>query len=176
MRLIIIYGPPGVGKYTTAKELSSLTGFKLFHNHLTVDLAKSLFEFGTEPFFRFCDKLRNDVFEIAAKEDINGLIFTFCYSDPEDNEFIKRTTEIVENNNGKVNFVKLSCNKEELEKRIVDESRKAYQKIVKVEELYEALNKWNLTASIPFVESLEIDNTKLSYVESAQMIKTLFQL
>ncbi len=36
MRLVFIYGPPGVGKLTVARELAALTGFKLFHNHLTV--------------------------------------------------------------------------------------------------------------------------------------------
>ena len=38
MKLVILYGPPGVGKLTVGRELAARTGFKLFHNHLTVDL------------------------------------------------------------------------------------------------------------------------------------------
>lgn len=45
MELVVIYGAPGVGKLTVARELARKTGYKLFHNHLTVDLVKSLFDF-----------------------------------------------------------------------------------------------------------------------------------
>jgi replication-associated recombination protein RarA len=38
MKLILLYGPPAVGKLTIAKEIARLTGFKLFHAHLTSDL------------------------------------------------------------------------------------------------------------------------------------------
>jgi broad-specificity NMP kinase len=47
MRLIFLYGLPGVGKLTVARELAEFTGFKVFHNHLTVDLVGSVFDFGT---------------------------------------------------------------------------------------------------------------------------------
>jgi len=40
MRLVYLYGPPGVGKLTVARELVALTGLKLLHNHLTVNLVK----------------------------------------------------------------------------------------------------------------------------------------
>jgi replication-associated recombination protein RarA len=47
MNLIFLYGPPGVGKLTVAQELAGMTGYKLFHNHLTVDLVYAVFDFGT---------------------------------------------------------------------------------------------------------------------------------
>ena len=43
MQLVFIHGAPAVGKLTVARELAALTGFRLFHNHLTVDLAGSVF-------------------------------------------------------------------------------------------------------------------------------------
>ena len=43
MNLVFIYGPPAVGKLTVAKELSLITGYPLFHNHLTRDLVHELF-------------------------------------------------------------------------------------------------------------------------------------
>ena len=46
MRLVVLYGPPGVGKLTVGTELSELTGFKLFHNHLTVNLVTSVIHSG----------------------------------------------------------------------------------------------------------------------------------
>lgn len=45
MKLIFIYGQPAVGKLTVAKELEKITGYKILHNHLFVDLVRSVFEF-----------------------------------------------------------------------------------------------------------------------------------
>ena len=45
MWLVFLHGPPGSGKLTVGRELQSITGFRLFHNHLVVDLLESLFEF-----------------------------------------------------------------------------------------------------------------------------------
>jgi hypothetical protein len=38
MKLTFIYGLPATGKLTIAVELAAMTGYKLFHNHLVVDL------------------------------------------------------------------------------------------------------------------------------------------
>ncbi len=42
--LVIIFGPPAVGEMTVGHEIAKLTGFRLFHNHLTVDLALNFFD------------------------------------------------------------------------------------------------------------------------------------
>ncbi len=44
MQLVFLYGPPGVGKYTIGLELAARTGFRLLHNHLTVNLVSAVFE------------------------------------------------------------------------------------------------------------------------------------
>jgi shikimate kinase len=31
MKLIVLHGPPGVGKLTVGRELAGLTGYALFH-------------------------------------------------------------------------------------------------------------------------------------------------
>jgi hypothetical protein len=49
MRVFYLYGPPGVGKLTVGTSLAALTGFRLFHNHLTVNLATAVFPRETEP-------------------------------------------------------------------------------------------------------------------------------
>ncbi len=58
MRFIFLHGLPGVGKLTVATELAKRTGFRVFHNHLAVDLVESLFEFGSLPFVELRGKLR----------------------------------------------------------------------------------------------------------------------
>ena len=58
MKLIFLYGAPGTGKLTVARELAALTGYRLFHNHLTVDLAKAIFDFGTPDYLEYVRFLR----------------------------------------------------------------------------------------------------------------------
>ncbi len=41
MNLIMIFGPQAVGKMTVGQELEKITGLKLFHNHMTIDLLSS---------------------------------------------------------------------------------------------------------------------------------------
>ena len=38
MKFVVIFGPPAVGKMSVGYELAKLTGLKLFHNHMTIDL------------------------------------------------------------------------------------------------------------------------------------------
>jgi hypothetical protein len=47
MDFVFIHGLAAAGKLTIACELSHMTGFQLFHNHLTV---AAVFDFGSEPF------------------------------------------------------------------------------------------------------------------------------
>ena len=56
--LVLLHGPPASGKLTIAKELSDLVGARVFHNHLTLDIAKSLLTFGDPEFWDLVRDLR----------------------------------------------------------------------------------------------------------------------
>lgn len=43
MKLVIILGPHAVGKMTVGQELAAITGLKLFHNHMTIELVRNFF-------------------------------------------------------------------------------------------------------------------------------------
>ena len=77
MRLVFIYGLPATGKLTVAQALSKLTDYKLFHNHLVVDLLLSTFEFGSTPFIELREEIWLSVFKRACRNNLKGLIFTF---------------------------------------------------------------------------------------------------
>lgn len=79
MKLIFIYGAPAVGKLTVARELEKQTGFKVFHNHLTIDAIEPVFDFGTKSFWKLVHRIRLETISEAALENVN-LIFTFCYA------------------------------------------------------------------------------------------------
>lgn len=50
MKLILIYGPEASGKLTVAGELAAITGYRVFHNHVSIEVARSVFHLGTEEF------------------------------------------------------------------------------------------------------------------------------
>ena len=166
MKLIFLYGPPASGKYTIAKAIAQKTGYKLFHNHLTVDLAKGVFDYGTKAFWELVHKIRLDIFEKAAKENISGMIFTYVYEKDNDDSFVKQVLEKVNSNGGEIVFIQIYCDKETLLKRVKEDSRKQFQKVKTEEELLEMLTHGDLFSEIPFVENNIIDNTNLTVDET----------
>ena len=100
MKLIFLHGLPGVGKLTVARELAKLTGFRIFHNHLTVDLVESVFEFGSLPFIELREKIWLDVFSQAVADGLNGLIFTFAYDRTVQGSFVANTPNFIESAGG----------------------------------------------------------------------------
>lgn len=166
MKLIFLYGPPASGKYTIAKAIAEKLGYKLFHNHLTVDLAKGVFDYGTKPFWELVHKIRLDIFEKAAKENISGMIFTYVYEKDSDDSFVKQVLEKVNSNGGEIIFIQIYCDKKTLLKRVREDSRKQFQKVKTEEELLEMLSHGDLFSEIPFVKNNKIDNTNLTITET----------
>lgn len=170
MKLILLYGVPGVGKLTVARALEQLTGFKVFHNHLAVDLVESVFEFGTLPFIELREKIWLDVFTRAGEADLDGLIFTFAPDRSVQDDFIQRAREVVEASGGEVVFVELTCSTEEHERRIEHPSRQQFGKLssaARFRELKEA--GAFVDPGLP-AERLVIDTTELPASDAARKI------
>jgi hypothetical protein len=176
VKLVVIYGAPAVGKLTTARALAALTGFKLFHNHLTFDLARAMFDFPSAPFTEFSEKVRLLAFESAARARVPGMIFTFVYAAPDDDAFVKSMAEAVERQGGSVAFVRLVCGPEAHEQRVAAPERTSFGKITSVAGLREALRRWNLSEKIALRDSLEIDNSLLHAQLAARRIAAHFSL
>lgn len=108
--LTVIFGPPASGKATVGNEVSRLTGYRLFHNHLTADPAAALFGWGTERFNRSVDAVREVLFrEAATDQSLSGVIFTFVWAlnVPEDTTTMERVASIFREAGGSVHFVEL---------------------------------------------------------------------
>jgi len=76
--LLVIFGPPAVGKMTVGRAIADAGDFRLFHNHHTIEPLLDVFEFGTPPFNRLLGEFRQRVLEEAAAYGTN-LVFTFVW-------------------------------------------------------------------------------------------------
>lgn len=176
MKLIFLHGLPGVGKLTVARALAQLTGFRIFHNHLAVDLVTSVFEFGSLPFVELREKIWLEVFSRAAAAKLDGLIFTFAFDRTVRGGFIANTREVIESSGGEVLFVELQCSIPELERRIEQPSRQSFGKLSSVEQFRELKEAGAFVdPGIPR-ERLVVDTTELSASGAASLIISKLRL
>jgi hypothetical protein len=68
--LMVIFGPPAVGKMTVGRAVCERTDFRLFLNHHTIEPLADVFGMGTEPFRRLTGEFRRRVIEEAAAAEV----------------------------------------------------------------------------------------------------------
>lgn len=78
MRLLVIIGPPSVGKMTVGRAIAARSSFRLFHNHAVLEPLLEVFDHGTPPFARLLGELRRRVIEEAAASGTD-LVLTFVW-------------------------------------------------------------------------------------------------
>lgn len=177
MKLIFLHGPPASGKFTVAKELSKITGYKLVHIHDFYDpLAEIFSEDNYYEIIEILNKTFLEIFEKGAKLKLKGMVFTYTEITKNNYKFPETIIRTLKKYKSEVNFVKLSCNKKELYKRISNESRKNTYKTNTKEEMDWMLKNKDYSKKVPNVETLEIDNTTLSPKKTALIIKKHFKL
>lgn len=117
MRLLLIIGPPAVGKMTVGREIAARSDFRLFHNHHTIEPLVEVFGHGTPPFNVLNVEFRRRVIEEAARNDLD-LIFTFVWDlrDPTNTAYIEDLVAPFEAAGGEVCVLELAA---DLETRLV---------------------------------------------------------
>jgi chloramphenicol 3-O-phosphotransferase len=176
MRLIFIYGLPASGKLTVANQLASLTGYRVFHNHLTVDLLLPVFDFGSPSFVELREDIWLSVFEQACRAQLSGLIFTFAPEGTVRSDFIRNVQITVAHEGGEVDFVELVCPLAELKRRIDSPSRLAFQKLTSVSLFEELHGKGTFDARGMPESTLSIDTSLCTPAEAAMEIARTLQL
>ena len=177
-KLLIIFGPPAVGKLTVAKELAKIADFKIFHNHMIDDPIKNFFPYESPQLNTLSAEFRKRIIEECIKANMN-LIFTYFWKFDLDRgkKNIDRYKEVVESNGGQVFFVELYATLPERLKRAETEERHK-AKVATGAEVVADIEKNHKTSTggdFFYKENyLYIDNTNLSAKETAEKIKKHF--
>lgn len=186
MSLVIIVGPPAVGKMTVGLELERATGLKLFHNHMSIELALKFFPPNSPSFGRVVGTIRRVIMEEIAKGDGRGLIFTFtwAFEDPADAAAIARCAEIFAAYGRQTYYVELEASEDERKKRNASELRLANKPskrdvAASEEQLVKFGYKHKLNSTTEmrdFDNYLRIDNTNVSPEDVAARVQRVFDL
>ena len=180
MEVVIIFGPPAVGKMTVGYELAKLTGLKVFHNHMTIEIALNFFDFGQPEFHRLVNEFRQRIFEEVASSNLPGLIFTYVWAldHPSDKNFIDQCCDIFRAKGGAIYFVELEADQEERLKRNASPLRlkqKPSKRDIEAsrKNLIESDKNYKLNSNGDFFYTqnyVRINNTRLTPSETAKKI------
>ncbi len=168
MKFIMLYGPPAVGKLTVAKELQKLSKYKLFHNHMLVDLIDNIDEERSDDFSKTYISILKSILKYSIKRDVN-LINTFVYGKDVDDDFMKTIKNTVTESGGDVIFIQLKTDKESLLQRVTEDSRKQFNKLKDPTQLKKFMEKYDLTSSYS-KNDIQIDNTNKTPTDVAKVI------
>lgn len=186
MKLVIIVGPQAVGKMTVGQELSKITGLKLFHNHMTIELVRLIFDYDKTAYRKMNKVIRDEVFKEFSKSNQKGIIFTGCLDFGDNFE-----EEMKDLNKWMALFdetyvIELETTLEERLRRNKTANRlehKASKRNLEWSEndLLKSVTKHKLNSDLGvgekiFKNYLRIDNTNISAQEVAKMIKEKFDL
>lgn len=185
MDFVLIFGPQAVGKMTVGQELERITGLKLFHNHMTIEMLAPLFGF-TPEMWRLSSTFRTEIFKAVANSEQDGLIFTYvwAFDQQEDWDYVDKMCEIFESKGARVCFVELEADiGERLERNKSTnrlENKPTKRNIEHSEnELKESMEMYRLSSrkgEIKRDNYIRINNTDLSPAEVAEMIQARFHL
>jgi len=184
--LVVIFGPPAVGKMAVGLELKDLTGLKLLHNHMAIELALEFFAFEDPMFTDLVGAIRRRIVEDVARSGMPGLILTYvwAFDDPRDRRQPEEFAAIFAAHGREAFFVELEASLQERLSRNTSALRLSHKpskrdapasrrRLLEAE----AAHKLNSTTEFNGADNyLRIDNTQVSANDAAVRIRDRFAL
>ena len=121
MKLILLYGPPAVGKLTVAKELSKLTGITLFDNHAILNILNDIFGYESLVRRKLTHEFRLRIIEEAVKSKKDLIITGSIMRD--NKNLYEGIFDLAEKNKSHLFLVQLKTDVDVLKSRVHDASR-----------------------------------------------------
>ena len=186
MKLVLIFGPQAVGKMTVGQELAKITGLKLFHNHMTIDLVSNFFPYNTQEGKYLVNTYRMEMFKTVARSNLEGLIFTYqwCFEDFAEWEYTEIIANIFKEQGGEVYYVELEADLDERLRRNETSNRLENKPLKRnIEQSKEFILKAetkhrcnSYPGEIQEKNYIRINNNNIPANEVAKMIKEKFDL
>lgn len=179
MKFVIIFGPSAVGKMSVGKAIAEKTDLKLYHNHMSIEAVRPVFDFGTPEFNRLVELNRIEMFKAVAKSDLAGLIFTFVWALdlPEEFDYINRAVQIFEKENAEIFYVELEASLEtrlvrnKQDSRLLEKPSKRNMEVAESVLYHEQKYQLNtIEGAFNLSNHLKINNESLEPHEVANMI------
>lgn len=172
---------------TVGLELEKLTGLKLFHNHMTIDLVRRFFDWGDPKFHKLIQEFRIRIFEEVSTSPLPGMIFTYmwAFDHPEDKEELDKYTSVFKIANAEIYYVELYATQEVRLKRNISELRLANKPpkrdIIKSERLLiesDKIYRLNTINDEFYYKDnyIKIDNTEMEAEDVALQISKAFNI
>jgi DNA polymerase III delta prime subunit len=159
-RHVILYGPPGAGKLTVARALAGRYGMRVLDNHLSVDPALRLFDFGTAEFADVVERIRVTLLDAAGHAGLD-VVTTFVYAHLVDDDHLACLVAASQDAGADVTLVQLAPSAEALEARVGAADRAGTNKITDPDVLRRLMFEFDLRTPAG-ADDLVIDNTSLS--------------
>lgn len=156
MKLLFLHGAPAAGKLTVAQALLGMTPGRLFDNHASIDLARTIFDFGAPGFWELVHSVRNSALDAAAEHGVPLVVMTFCYADPEDLSQFQKFEAIMQRRSGELLPVFLHCSREEAARRVGNPDRVERRKLTSAEILMRDFDRYDF-APVPRADCLKLD-------------------
>ena len=185
--LVILIGPHAVGKMTVGQELAKITDLRLFHNHMSIELTRKLFAHAEKEWRILNETIRKTVFELFAKGDFPGLIFTYmCAFDMQSElDYLQNVIDLFQENGANCYVVELCADFDVRLIRNKSENRLLHKESKRNLEWSEGemratSEKYRLNSydgePLPFENYLKIDNTDIAPEEVAKRIRNHFAI
>lgn len=166
---------------TVGQELAKRTEFKLFHNHMTIEMVAPFFSYGTKAGRALVHKLRDAFFDAFVESDAAGYIFTYVWAFGEkgEREYIEGIANRFAQKGCEVFWVELEADLEERIKRNRSENRLLHKPTKRDLEwsennLRETQEKYRINSEAGEISQpnyLRIDSTSLSAAEVAERVR-----
>jgi len=183
MKLVVIFGAGAVGKMTVGQALAKITGLRLYHGHMDIEMGIEIFGKRVPNVDR---RIREVIFEEFSKSDLYGMIFTYMWAldHQVDWGYIDSLVDIFRQKGADIYYVELVAPQEIRLQRHVTENRlqhKASKRNIEwsTNLLLNEDKKFRLVShdgEMPFENYVKIDNSDLTPDAVAGMIKERFSL
>ncbi|WP_461537578.1 AAA family ATPase [Spongorhabdus nitratireducens] len=167
--VIILFGLPGVGKYTVAQKLAERLKLPNWHNHASLDAVTPLFAHATQPYCRLRNMIWLHAFRLAAAQQLS-FIHTFCTEKSVPTNFHERLRRIILKAGGQVHYIQLHCPEPILEERLANKDRARFRKLRDVQTYQRLKQQGFFHFDMPIVPLIKIDTARLEPDASVECI------